>query len=400
MGPLMSIQDWLLDPSGLTPHGFCLSWEPGLVWLHAGSDAIVGLAYFSIPIALASFSTQRNDTRYGWILYLFMAFILACGTTHLMSILTLWIPAYGVEGVIKLITALFSIATAAILWPLIPKLVALPSPAQLQRLNRELSQALIAQEQTATLLRESDRQMVAANLQLERKVLEQTGELREANERLSEALAQRTSALRQRDTLLREVYHRVKNNLQIVDSLLVLQARRIEDPDASSALLSLRRRVYALGLVHHQLMDSQNLQTFDIAPFLRQLSSNLLEAGAEQSISLSVHAPPMDVGLDFAIPLGLLVTELVTNALKHAFPDRAGNIAVTLERNGDGEVALTVADDGCGRLRSAADRERPRSSGLGTGIIAGLVAQLKGTITMRDGGGTRAEIRVAAPVLS
>jgi len=394
----MAVWEWLLDPSGLTAHGFCLSWAPGLVGLHAVADAIVGLAYFSIPVALASFAAQRRDIKYGWILYLFMAFIVACGTTHLMSILTLWVPAYGVEGIVKLITALLSIATAGILWPLIPKLVALPSPAQLERLNAELTRTIAAQQLTAKLLRESDRRVTAANADLERRVREQTAELRDANEHLSDALTQRTNALEQRDVLLREVYHRVKNNLQIVDGLIVLQAREFGDPNVKGALLSLRRRVHALGLVHHQLMDSKDLKTFDIAPFLQQLSGNLVEAGAESGISLSVKAAPMDVGLDFAIPLGLLVTELVTNALKHAFPDGAGNIAVTLERDGDGEVSLIVSDDGEGRPSEApAGTHAP---GLGTQIIAGLVKQLEGTITMRDDRGLRTEIRVAAPALS
>jgi hypothetical protein len=203
----MTTWDWLLDPSGLTAHGFCLSWAPGLVWLHAGSDAVVGLAYFSIPVALAAFATQRRDIKYGWVLYLFIGFILACGTTHLMSILTLWVPSYGIEGIIKLITAVLSIATAAILWPLIPKLVALPSPAQLERLNEELSRTIAEQERTAELLHEVDGQLLAAKSGLERRVLEQTAELREANALLSDALAQRTLALRQRDALLREVHH-------------------------------------------------------------------------------------------------------------------------------------------------------------------------------------------------
>jgi two-component sensor histidine kinase len=396
----MTTWDWLLDPSGLTPHGFCLSWAPGLVWLHAGSDAVVGLAYFSIPVALTAFAAQRRDVEYGWVLYLFIGFILACGTTHLMSILTLWVPAYGVEGVIKLITAALSIATAVILWPLIPKLVALPSPAQLARLNGELSRTIAEQEETAELLQEADGRLLATNRGLERRVMEQTAELREANVRLSDALAQRTLALHQRDVLLREVYHRVKNNLQIVDGLILLQARQFSDPEVKSALLALRRRVYALGLVHHQLMDSTDLKTFDIVPFLKELSANLLEGSAEQGINLTVDAAPMDVGLDFAIPLGLLVTELVTNALKHAFPDGAGNIAVVLERDVAGEVALVVSDDGRGLLDSDAASVSRRASGLGTSIIAGLVAQLQGTITMRNENGTRAEIRVAAPVLS
>jgi len=95
----VSLYDWLFNPSGLTPHGFCLLWAPGLIVLHAASDAIIGLAYFSIPLALASFASQRKDIEYSWIIHLFVAFILACGTTHLMSILTLWSPAYGIEGI-------------------------------------------------------------------------------------------------------------------------------------------------------------------------------------------------------------------------------------------------------------------------------------------------------------
>jgi len=372
------------------------------VALHAGSDAIVALAYFSIPGALAAFAARRRDLQYTWVLYLFVAFILACGTTHLMSIVTLWIPSYGVEGLIKLITALLSIATAVLLWPLIPKLVALPSPKQLEGLNRELSARIVEQERTAKLLRESEARVSAANRELERRVAEQTAELRQTNASLSEALEQRTSALKQRDILLREVYHRVKNNLQIVDSLLLMQSGQLADPHAKSALLGLRRRVYALGLVHHQLMDSKNLQTFDIAPFLHQLSSNIVEAGAEHGINLSVQAAPLDVGLDFAIPLGMLVTELVTNALKHAFPDRAGNIAVILERGEDGDVGLIVSDDGQGQAAGKASlgADAPPKVGLGTSIIAGLVAQLKGTMTMRNESGTRIEIRVAAPALS
>jgi hypothetical protein len=108
----MSIWDWLLNPTGLTPHGFCLSWAPGLMSLHAGSDVVIGLSYFSIPLAIAAFVRRRPDLEYGWVAYLFVAFILACGTTHLLAILTLWVPAYGVEGLIKLATAVLSVATA------------------------------------------------------------------------------------------------------------------------------------------------------------------------------------------------------------------------------------------------------------------------------------------------
>ncbi len=134
-------------------------------------------------------------------------------------------------------------------------------------------------------------------------------------------MKERTDALGQRDLLLREVYHRVKNNLQIVDAVIHMQAEQMPRQQDRAFLEALRSRVYALGLVHQQLMTSADLQTFDLAPFLKELSENLLVAGATGDIEMEVEACTLSVGLDFAVPMGLIVTELLTNSLKHAFPD-------------------------------------------------------------------------------
>ena len=215
----------------------------------------------------------------------------------------------------------------------------------------------------------------------------QAAELTAANGRLNEALTHR-------DLLLREVYHRVKNNMQMVDSILVMQQGLLVDPEAQSALTGLRGRVYALGLVHHQLMGSANLRTFDVAPFLRELTTNILDGGASRGVSVSVSADPLDVGLDFAIPLGLLVTELVTNSLKHAFPGGEGHIDVLLSRNADGSLVLVVSDDGTGYDCSAGSRSAS-TGGLGSKIIMALLSQLKATMNMQSDHGTRAEIHIA-----
>ena len=122
----------LLDTSLFAPHGICLLWEPGLIWLHVGSDVLIALAYFSIPVALTIFVMRRRDVEFGWIFWAFAIFIMACGLTHVLSIITLWVPIYGIEGIVKAITAVASVVTAAILWPLLPKLLAIPSPAQLR----------------------------------------------------------------------------------------------------------------------------------------------------------------------------------------------------------------------------------------------------------------------------
>ncbi len=131
----------LFDSSTLSPHGICLLWEPGLIWLHVISDAVIAAAYFSIPVALAIFVSKRRDVAFGWVFWAFALFILFCGFTHVLSIITLWVPIYGIEGIVKLLTAAASIVTAAMLWPLLPKLLALPSPSQLREAEDLLRQS-------------------------------------------------------------------------------------------------------------------------------------------------------------------------------------------------------------------------------------------------------------------
>jgi signal transduction histidine kinase len=151
-----SILRALFDPSGLTPHGFCLLWEPGLLWIHAASDALIGISYYSIPLALIYFVRRRRDLEFSWIIWLFAAFILACGTTHFMSILTLWEPAYWLDGAIKFLTAIVSVATAIILWPLIPKALAVPSAQALREVNTELARQIAERDQAEAALRASE----------------------------------------------------------------------------------------------------------------------------------------------------------------------------------------------------------------------------------------------------
>ena len=130
----------LLDSSTLSPHGICLLWEPELIWLHVLSDSVIAVSYFSIPVALSIFVSKRRDVDFGFIFWAFALFIMACGFTHVLSIITLWVPVYGVEGLIKALTAVASILTAVVLWPLLPKILALPSPSQLRAAEAALAQ--------------------------------------------------------------------------------------------------------------------------------------------------------------------------------------------------------------------------------------------------------------------
>jgi len=217
-------------------------------------------------------------------------------------------------------------------------------------------------------------------------------ELEAANLRLEELVVERTATVAQRDLLLREVYHRVKNNLQVVDGLMLMQSRKLGDPEAVAAIEGLRQRVYALGLVHHQLMGSADLKTFDVAAFLSKLIAHL-QVGAPDNVELRIDAAPLSVDLDFAVPLGLLVTELTTNALKHAFQGRPGTISITLAMADDGGVVLRVADNGVG-FSDASVAARPS---MGLKIVRGLVRQLGGTIRSLETDGVCWEARLPAP---
>ena len=135
----MSYLSEIFNENGLTPHGFCLLWQPGLIWLHVASDTITGLSYYAIPLALGYFVWKRPDIDFGWMFWMFAGFILACGTTHFFDVWTLWHPDYGIQGGVKAITAAISLTTAAMLWPLVPRLLLLPSRAQLRQVNEELS---------------------------------------------------------------------------------------------------------------------------------------------------------------------------------------------------------------------------------------------------------------------
>ena len=134
---------WLLLPSifSYVPHGHCYLWKPGLVTLHFSSDILIALAYYSIPITLVYFVKQRRDLPYPEVFWLFSAFIVACGTTHLLAVWTIWHSDYWLSGTVKAITAAISLYTAAALVPIVPQALALPSPVELATANEKLRES-------------------------------------------------------------------------------------------------------------------------------------------------------------------------------------------------------------------------------------------------------------------
>jgi len=195
-------------------------------------------------------------------------------------------------------------------------------------------------------------------------------------------------SLKEKEILLKEVHHRVKNNLAIVSSLLKLQSRHVTDPQAASVLRDSQSRIGAMALVHKKLYLSPDLTNVDVEEYLRQLVYDLISAHNIQlnTMRLEIKVTQVQLSIDMLIPLGLIVTELVTNSLKHAYAEdtRKPALYLAIEPLGEGRLRLQVLDNGPG-LPEGFDLESTQS--LGLQIVTGLVSQLGGQMSVRQGSG-------------
>lgn len=153
--------------TGFMPHGHCYLWRPELLWAHVGSDLLIALAYYSIPLTLVFLVQRRRDISFGWVFWMFGAFIFLCGTTHIFQIWTVWEPIYGAEALLKMATAGVSVATAVAIWPLVPKLLALPSLASLEAANQELRREIGERENVERRLRAANRSLELSNAEVD-----------------------------------------------------------------------------------------------------------------------------------------------------------------------------------------------------------------------------------------
>lgn len=205
---MLELLQSFLDNGLFIPHGHCYLWKPSLVGLHIISDSLIALAYYSIPITLVYFVQKRQDLPFKSILLLFGAFIVSCGTTHLMEIWTLWHPTYWLSGFLKAITAFISVFTAIELVPIVPQALALPSPAQLEaancQLNTEITERKLAQEA-----------LLQAKAQLELRVEERTAELRQA---MAQSIAVANTAQQQASKLEFTLQELQQTQAQLVQS--------------------------------------------------------------------------------------------------------------------------------------------------------------------------------------
>ncbi len=205
---------------------------------------------------------------------------------------------------------------------------------------------------------------------------ERTRDLRAALGRLEDANAQLSLAVDTKTALLHEVDHRVKNNLQMVSSLILLQTRTITDEGTRRSLKEMLARIEALGTVHRRLYQSDDVTRFDVGEFVRDLVTDLAGVSARERITLGFDLAKVEIAAEHAAPLALIVNEVVTNALKHAFPDlRKGTLSTSVTQVDD-RLRIAVADDGVGENVTGLS-----ANSFGTSLVRTLGRQLQAVVT-------------------
>ena len=577
------------------PHGHCYLWNFGLIGLHVASDFLIALAYYSISIALIYFVSKRTDLPYPSLFLLFGAFIISCGTIHLMEIWTIWHPHYWVSGALKALTALIGLYTTIELFYAISQALILPSPTQLETANQQLEREVNNHQQTEAALRESEdrfrrafdnaaigvalvapdgrwlkvnhslceivgysesellaltfqdithpddleadlnymRQMLAGEIrtyQLEKRYFHKLGHeiwillsvslvydnkdrplyfiaqiqditaRKQAEQALQEEksilrsfydsapmmmgvvelgnedvrhLADNTAtaaffgvtaeamqgqwasqmgvpkdilrlwiehyrqskttdkpvrfeyihsgtntqylsatvstiigstqfprfsyviedisdrqqgkeklekSLQEKEILLKAIHHQVKNNLQIICSLLNLQSRSLKEQKIAQHFRATQNRVKTMALLHEQLYQSPTLAQVSLSKYLQQLTGSLFLSYATSKIDLETKLDDCLMDVDTALPCGLIVNELLSNAIKYAFTStEKGKLFLETSIEHDQSLVLIVRDNGKGFPANFVWEE---SKSLGLSLVKSLIEQLQGNLEM------------------
>jgi len=396
---------WLLSTDGFLPHAFCLTGDDRVIALNVISDLGIALAYFSIPTFLIVLVVRRRDLTLPATFLLFSAFILLCGLSHVVEVVTYWVPIYVLDGLIKAATALVSLATAVTLWPMMPRLLAASSRAELQQANRQLSDELRARAEAETAL-------ARFNAELETRVATRTAELTrindeleaeiESNERIARELAvardQAEQASRVKSLFLAAMSHDLRTPLNAIigfsDTILSEAFGPLDHPRYLGYIDDIHRSGNLLLSMINNILDLSKIEAGkrEIAPTrldgaeLTQACVRLIKADIddkELDVAVSVD-PAVEIHAD-DLAFRQILLNLLSNAVKFTPP--RGRVTVRIQPAPAGGTSVEVADTGIGMtddaLRGALEpfgklgvmtaRREGAGSGLGLSIVIRLM---------------------------
>ncbi|HEX4241686.1 MAG TPA: ATP-binding protein [Steroidobacteraceae bacterium] len=408
-----------MSTSGFMPHGHCYLWTPSLLWTYVLSDGVIALAYYSIPIALMVFVRQRRDLQFSWVFVLFSLFIFACGTTHLLSIWTIWNPDYYTDAAVKALTAAASIVTAVLLWPLVPRALALPSPSQLQLALDERQRVINERERVQA-------DLAAANESLERRVMERTAALQLAEQKLQEMLSVERGARAEaeriglmKDEFLLTLSHELRTPLSAIFGWAQMLKRKTDAKTIDRAVDVIDRNVRIQTKLIEDLLDMSaivagkirlDVQTVDMSEVINLAVESIRPAADAKGTRIEKVIDPLagPVSGD-AARLQQVIWNLLNNAAK--FTPKDGKISVVLERvNSHIEISVTDTGEGIApdflpmifdrfSQADASSRRAHGGIGLGLSIAKSLVESHGGTVRARSRGlGQGATFTVHLPV--
>jgi len=249
----------------------------------------------------------------------------------------------------------------------------------------------------AFILYKSNKMKVKANLALKDK----NDEIERTVTQLKTTQVSLAARNAENELLLREIHHRVKNNLEVVSSLLALQSAQIDDPSVQSAMLASQNRVHSMGIIHQKLYQGENLAAIEMRDYFINLSDNILDSfNAEGHIKVECDMPKLVLDVDTAISIGLITNELLTNSLKYAFNEKEnGAIKISLteqnmEANTEGLLLLKISDNGIGKPAN----EKVKGTGFGTQLVNLLTTQLDGKLTYEINNGTIVTLIFKKPI--
>jgi signal transduction histidine kinase len=343
----------LFADSPFMAHGYCLSWEPRLLGLHVFSDVTIALAYYSIPFALGTFAWKRKDLKRRWLVWLAAAFIFLCGTTHLIGAVTIWAPVYEVQGVVKALTAAVSLAMAVVIWPLLPKALALPSQSNLAEANARI-QSLNADLERRVAGRTKELETTNMRLRMEIAAREET------EIQLVEARAAAEHASRAKSDFLAHMSHELRTPLNVVMAFSEVIADETFGPDQRARYRSYAQNIHDSGShlldIISDVLDLSKIEAGELHLSEEDVAPAEVIERAARMASPKLDANGIKLREDVAPTLPALyadrrlvtqtILNLLANSAKYSKP--GGTLTVHAHVRPDGGIDIQVEDQGPG----------------------------------------------------